>query len=215
MTSALRWEATRAILMIHNCDGQSHKTASIDNNFWRERRAETDSNRGPSAYQPNALPLGHTGSRARHKTSFLWSDLRPATTWMNVQALRNLMAEQLFLKIISKHLGSVQIKTWVWTHIMLFTPLVKVSSMWLKVRATGQLFMEKQLTWLGVVPGINLAMASQFLELRVLKSADAIKVFRIRSRVTPTRDDGSTVLMTADLILQSWFSYNINILLQK
>ena len=26
--------------------------------FWRERRAEAVSNRGPSAYQPNALPLG-------------------------------------------------------------------------------------------------------------------------------------------------------------
>ena len=30
--------------------------------FWRERRAEAVSNRGPSTYQPNALPLGHTGS---------------------------------------------------------------------------------------------------------------------------------------------------------
>ena len=33
-----------------------------DHNFWKERRAEADSNRGPSAYQPNALPLGQTGS---------------------------------------------------------------------------------------------------------------------------------------------------------
>ena len=33
---------------------------SGDHNFWRERRAEADSNRGPSAYQPNALPLGQT-----------------------------------------------------------------------------------------------------------------------------------------------------------
>ena len=31
--------------------------------FWRERRAEADSNRSLSAYQPNALPLGQTGSR--------------------------------------------------------------------------------------------------------------------------------------------------------
>ena len=29
----------------------------------RERRAEAVSNRGPSAYQPNALPLGQTGSQ--------------------------------------------------------------------------------------------------------------------------------------------------------
>ena len=63
MASALRWAAMRAILMFHNCDGQSHKTVSTDHNFWRKRRAEAVSNRGPSAYQPNALPLGQTGSR--------------------------------------------------------------------------------------------------------------------------------------------------------
>ena len=38
------------------------KTVSTYHNFWRERRAEADSNRGPSAYQSNALPLGQTGS---------------------------------------------------------------------------------------------------------------------------------------------------------
>ena len=31
--------------------------------FGREKRAEADSNGGPSAYQPDALPLGQTGSR--------------------------------------------------------------------------------------------------------------------------------------------------------
>ena len=35
---------------------------STDHNFWRERRAEADSSRGLSAYQPNALPLSQTGS---------------------------------------------------------------------------------------------------------------------------------------------------------
>ena len=63
MTPALRWAAVTAILMFHYCDGQSHKTVSTDHNVWRERRAEADSNRGPSAYQPNALPLGQTGSQ--------------------------------------------------------------------------------------------------------------------------------------------------------
>ena len=62
MTSALRCAAMRVILMFRNCEGQSHKTVSSDHNFWTERRAEADSNRGPSAYQPNALPLGQTGS---------------------------------------------------------------------------------------------------------------------------------------------------------
>ena len=45
-------------------DGQSHKTVSTDHN--RERRAEADSNRSSSAYQPNALPLGQTGSHQAH-----------------------------------------------------------------------------------------------------------------------------------------------------
>ena len=31
--------------------------------FGREMRAEADSNRGPSAYLPNASPLSQTGSR--------------------------------------------------------------------------------------------------------------------------------------------------------
>ena len=73
MTPALRWPAMRAILIFHNCEGQSHKTVSTDHNFWRERRAEADSNRGPSAYQPNALPLGHTGSRFFFLFSFFLS----------------------------------------------------------------------------------------------------------------------------------------------
>ena len=30
--------------------------------FEEKRRAEAESSRGPSAYQPNALPLGQTGS---------------------------------------------------------------------------------------------------------------------------------------------------------
>ena len=38
-------------------DGQSHKTVHKRQPFWRERRAEAVSNRGPSGYQPNALPL--------------------------------------------------------------------------------------------------------------------------------------------------------------
>ena len=41
---------------------KSHKTVSTDHNFCRERRASI---RGPSAYKPNALPLGQTGSHPR------------------------------------------------------------------------------------------------------------------------------------------------------
>ena len=63
MIPTLRWAAMKAVLMFHNCEGQSHKTVSTDHNFCRERKAEADSNRGPSAYQLSALPLGQTSSQ--------------------------------------------------------------------------------------------------------------------------------------------------------
>ena len=49
MTPALRWAAMRAILMFHNCEGQSHKTVSTDHNFSRERRR--------SRFEPKSLCL--------------------------------------------------------------------------------------------------------------------------------------------------------------
>ena len=64
MTPALKWAA---ILKFINCEGQTlsqtHQTVSTDHSFWTERRAEAKSNRGPSAYQPNTLPLGQPDSR--------------------------------------------------------------------------------------------------------------------------------------------------------
>ena len=42
---------------------------STNHNLRRERRAEADSNRGPSAYQPNGLLLGQTSS-PKHKRQF-------------------------------------------------------------------------------------------------------------------------------------------------
>ena len=65
--TALSWAAMRAILMFHNCEGQSQKTVSTDHNFWSERRAEAGSKRDPSIYQPNALQLGQNGSRKTKK----------------------------------------------------------------------------------------------------------------------------------------------------
>ena len=64
----------KAILRFHNCEGQSHKTVSTDHNFWRERRAEAGLKQGPT-YQPNALPLGQTGSQSDTHTS------RPGETY--------------------------------------------------------------------------------------------------------------------------------------
>ena len=74
----------RAILMFHNCEGQSHKTVSTDHNLWSERRAEADSNRGPShVYQPTALPQGQTGIPVRDRASFIPSTYKSALlSWL-------------------------------------------------------------------------------------------------------------------------------------
>ena len=64
MTPALRWAAVRAICNV---------SLIVRDKVTRQcpqRRAEADSNRGPSAYQPNALPLGQTGSCGRTRPSF-------------------------------------------------------------------------------------------------------------------------------------------------
>ena len=67
--------------------GQSHKTVSTNHNFfWRERRAAAVSNRGPSAYQPNALPQGQTGSQV----------LRPVNHYGYIRAMRTVKDHRLF-----------------------------------------------------------------------------------------------------------------------
>ena len=63
----LRRAAMRAISKSHNCEDRGKVTK--DHKFWRERWAEANSKRGPSAYQPNALPLGHTGSLSVRQTA--------------------------------------------------------------------------------------------------------------------------------------------------
>ena len=69
-----RWAAMKAILMFHNCEGQSHKTVSTDHSLCgSERRAEADSNWGPSAYHPSTLPLGQTGSHPCSLSSFCFT----------------------------------------------------------------------------------------------------------------------------------------------
>ena len=80
-TSALRWAAMRAILMFHNCEGQSHKTESTDHIFGRERTAEADSNRRPSAYHPNALPLAQSGSQKGDSHTHAHTHTHTHTHW--------------------------------------------------------------------------------------------------------------------------------------
>ena len=58
-------DESRFNVSVLGSEGQGHKKVSTNHKlFWLERRAEAVSNRGPSAYQPNALLLGQTGSPA-------------------------------------------------------------------------------------------------------------------------------------------------------
>ena len=59
MTPASRWAVMRAILMFHNCEGQSQDSVHRPQLL---KRKESWS-RGPFPYQPNALPLGQTSSQ--------------------------------------------------------------------------------------------------------------------------------------------------------
>ena len=74
-----KWEIIYLSLYCHHQNDSCIKLGSDESHFnvllierdkiTRERpqtttRAEAESNRGPSSYQPNALPLGQTGSRA-------------------------------------------------------------------------------------------------------------------------------------------------------
>ena len=63
-----------------NCEGQTQKTVSTDHNFRRER-AKAHSKRGPSAYQPNALPLGQTGSQTKAKTATINNKNKQKKGW--------------------------------------------------------------------------------------------------------------------------------------
>ena len=47
------------------------------------------SNRGPSAYQPKALPLGQTGSRSNLSDSHFTTDGDPVLDWCLVFQLRS------------------------------------------------------------------------------------------------------------------------------
>jgi len=67
MIPALRWAAMRSRKWWTKSQDSVHKPQP----FRRERRAEAVSNRGPSAYQPNALPLGQTGSSKNRLLGFI------------------------------------------------------------------------------------------------------------------------------------------------
>ena len=62
MTPALRWAVMRAILLFHLLLGTNSQDSVHRPQFFMTRWAEAESNWGLSAYQPNALLLGQTGS---------------------------------------------------------------------------------------------------------------------------------------------------------
>ena len=62
MTPALRWAASHFNVSLIVRDKVTRQYPQITT-FEDERRTEADSNRGSSAYKPNALPLDQTGSQ--------------------------------------------------------------------------------------------------------------------------------------------------------
>ena len=53
-------------------DGQSRRTVSTNHNLFEEKgEPKPVSNRGPSSYQPNALPLGQSGSQGHKASSYI------------------------------------------------------------------------------------------------------------------------------------------------
>ena len=55
---------------------------STDHNFWRERKAETESNRGPCTYQPNVLPLGQAGLHVEDRPNTLLPNESRVSVWL-------------------------------------------------------------------------------------------------------------------------------------
>ena len=52
-------------------DGQSHRTVSTNHSLFEEKgERKRYRTKSPSAYQPNALPLGQTGSTVRTRVCF-------------------------------------------------------------------------------------------------------------------------------------------------
>ena len=49
-----------AIKCVINCEGQRLETVSTNLNFWRSGEPKQGMEPTSSAYQPDALPLGHT-----------------------------------------------------------------------------------------------------------------------------------------------------------
>ena len=81
MTSALRWAAMTAILMFHNCEGQSYKSVSTNHNLFEEKGE-------PKWYQIKvlpftSLPLGQTSSPVLNE--WLWPF--KAHFWTAIQVL--------------------------------------------------------------------------------------------------------------------------------
>ena len=81
-------------------DGQSHKTVSTNHHLFEERgEPRAESNRGPCAYRPNALPLGQnrlTNNTARRPGRCCYSAspslLAVYTYWQAVRTYHSLRA---------------------------------------------------------------------------------------------------------------------------
>ena len=88
----------KAILLFYSLWGTVTKPVSVNYKFWSEMSAEAESNKGPSTYQPNALPLRQTGVITSHRF-FRYSSV--ALSWrdgdVRVQVIRCSCSDRLWL----------------------------------------------------------------------------------------------------------------------
>ena len=93
-------------------DGESHKTVHKPQPFWRERRAKAVSNLGPSAYQPNALPLGQSGPETSQNLWFYIS-LREGIFWLaRTDTVKGHHSPVAFRAVFQARPGVVCTETW-------------------------------------------------------------------------------------------------------
>ena len=73
MTPALRWAVMKAILVFHNCEGQSHRTVSTNHNLFEEKGE-------PKRYRTEVLPLTARPNRLTNTEAGGERDYMPVAT---------------------------------------------------------------------------------------------------------------------------------------
>ena len=110
--------------MFHKLCGQSHRTVSI-NTFLKRKESRSGSNRGPSVYQPSALPLGHTGSHPLASVySFIYHSYCHSARLRRVQVIPDQLNDRQCDRFGCVRLASESAGMRSWRHFRFVVPMV-------------------------------------------------------------------------------------------